>query len=60
MPPMVTERTPRNEPCRTVPVRNDTVTSTALLGAEQRIWIEHLGERYQLRQTRQGKLILTK
>ena len=36
------------------------VSSEALLGAANRLWISHGKEEYQLRLTRQGKLILTK
>jgi hemin uptake protein HemP len=36
------------------------VDSRRLLGAQQRLLINHHGELYILRQTRQGKLILTK
>lgn len=34
--------------------------SRTLLNGNDRLWIEHNGERYTLRVTRQGKLILTK
>jgi len=37
-----------------------TTSSDALLGAEGRLSILHAGESYQLRVTRQNKLILTK
>ena len=37
-----------------------SVTSEALLGARGELKIEHNGELYSLRRTRQGKLILTK
>lgn len=36
------------------------VTSQVLLGRQRYLHIEHGGERYVLRVTRQGKLILTK
>lgn len=36
------------------------VTSHKLLGGGQEIVIEHAGQEYRLRQTKQGKLILTK
>jgi len=36
------------------------IDSTALLGASGRLIIEHHGQRYELRETRYGKLILTK
>jgi len=35
-------------------------TSAELFGGGNQIWIEHNGERYSLRITRQRKLILTK
>jgi hemin uptake protein HemP len=34
--------------------------SAVLFQGEQLVWIRHRGETYQLRTTRQGKLILTK
>lgn len=37
-----------------------TIASHTLLGQEGRVIITHQGEHYQLRQTRSGKLILTK
>ena len=36
------------------------IPSKELLGELQRVWIEHAAERYLLRVTRSGKLILTK
>jgi len=36
------------------------IDSTVLLGAAGRVVIEHHGQRYELRETRFGKLILTK
>jgi len=36
------------------------VNSAALLGSRETLEIQHQGERYILRQTRAGKLILTK
>ncbi|MVZ80306.1 hemin uptake protein HemP, partial [Escherichia coli] len=36
------------------------INSHTLLGAEGRVVIEHGGQRYLLRQTHAGKLILTK
>ena len=50
---------------RSIALRRDgggtwTVTSEELLGAEGRLTILHEGEPYQLRLTRQNKLILTK
>jgi len=36
------------------------IDSGALLGASGRVVIEHHGQRYELRETRYGKLILTK
>lgn len=51
-----------NSPLDTKPtdVVTRRVSSQALLGAENRLWISHGKEEYQLRLTRQGKLILTK
>lgn len=43
-----------------VPTRPGTVRALDLLGDRQVLLIEHAGERYQLRLTRNGKLILTK
>lgn len=37
-----------------------SVDSTLLLGPAGRVVIEHRGQRYELRETRFGKLILTK
>lgn len=37
-----------------------SVSSDALLGVRGELKIEHNGEQYSLRRTRQGKLILTK
>lgn len=37
-----------------------TISSKELLGATGQLFIEHLGEQYCLRLTRQNKLILTK
>ncbi|KAB0592084.1 MULTISPECIES: hemin uptake protein HemP [Edwardsiella] len=44
---------------RTAPP-GSTIASHTLLGQEGRVTITHQGEHYQLRQTRSGKLILTK
>lgn len=44
---------------RTAPA-TDVVKSATLLQGRDAITIEHHGRLYQLRQTRQGKLILTK
>ncbi|WP_336432177.1 hemin uptake protein HemP [Providencia alcalifaciens] len=40
--------------------KDGLIESQKLLGASGKIAIEHRGEIYQLRQTRTGKLILTK
>lgn len=51
-PPSGTEARPESEiPC---------IDSTGLLGAGGRVVIDHHGQRYELRETRFGKLILTK
>ena len=34
--------------------------ATILFGSAREVWIEHHGERYRLRITRRGRLILTK
>lgn len=38
----------------------ETISSSSLLQGRDAVSIEHKGELYRLRQTRQGKLILTK
>jgi hemin uptake protein HemP len=38
----------------------ETILSSALLKDAKEIWIDHNGERYRLRITRKGKLILQK
>lgn len=38
----------------------ETISSASLLQGRDAVSIEHKGELYRLRQTRQGKLILTK
>ena len=38
----------------------DVVDSQSLFQGQREIWIEHEGERYRLRITRRGKLILQK
>lgn len=43
-----------------VPARQAVVTSAELLRGEKEIVIAHRGEHYRLRQTSNGKLILTK
>lgn len=42
------------------PIKADLVESQQLLGPAGKVEIQHRGEIYQLRQTRAGKLILTK
>ena len=42
------------------PMKADLVESQQLLGPAGKVEIQHRGEIYQLRQTRAGKLILTK
>ena len=52
------EKTKDNAP---YPIPTDRkINSRTLLGAEGRVVIEHGGQRYLLRQTHAGKLILTK
>ncbi|WP_409339341.1 hemin uptake protein HemP, partial [Providencia rustigianii] len=43
-----------------VMIKTDLIESQQLLGASGKVAIQHRGEIYQLRQTRTGKLILTK
>ncbi|WP_240035559.1 hemin uptake protein HemP [Hwanghaeella grinnelliae] len=50
------EPTPRKESERSVTV----ISSADLLGGRPEVMIEHNGDLYRLRHTRQGKLILTK
>ena len=45
---------------RTIQIRNEVIVSEELFGIGQKIWIHHNKEKYELRVTRQGKLILTK
>ncbi|MEO8103820.1 MAG: hemin uptake protein HemP [Betaproteobacteria bacterium] len=47
-------------PARPSPARVNSVSSEELLGARGELKIQHNGEIYSLRRTRQGKLILTK
>ncbi|EKT57377.1 hemin uptake protein HemP [Providencia sneebia] len=42
------------------PIKVDIIDSHQLLGSDGKVTIQHRGEIYQLRQTRAGKLILTK
>lgn len=42
------------------PIKTDVIESQKLLGPTGKVEIQHRGEIYQLRQTRTGKLILTK
>jgi hemin uptake protein HemP len=51
---------PSSPPPGTRPTAPRVVPSHALLGEQGKLQIEHQGERYLLRITRQGKLILTK
>jgi hemin uptake protein HemP len=46
--------------CGVVPVSRPRVLSTDLFGSAREVVIEHGGEEYRLRLTRQDKLILTK
>jgi hemin uptake protein HemP len=52
------------EPCTnlsaTIPVPRPLLHSKELFGSAREIVIEHAGDEYRLRMTRQGKLILTK
>lgn len=42
------------------PTEAKTLKADELFGPDREIWIEHNGERYRLRITRRGKLILQK
>lgn len=50
----------KTRPIADPPQREITWESRALLQEREQVTILHDGERYQLRRTRQGKLILTK
>lgn len=43
-----------------VAVQQGCIDSRSLFHDDNRVWIQHEGETYQLRRTRNGKLILTK
>lgn len=45
---------------RRIDIEHDSVPSQALLNRDGKLWIEHGGERYQLRRTANNRLILTK
>jgi hemin uptake protein HemP len=45
---------------RTPPSATRTLAADALFGSAEVVHIVHRGEQYQLRRTRQGKLLLTK
>jgi hemin uptake protein HemP len=47
-------------PARTPSAAQPVLQSTQLLGSQQAVDIEHLGQRYRLQATKAGKLILTK
>jgi len=51
---------PAGEPTAPKLATERVVTARELLGGAQRVWIEHASERYLLRLTRNGKLVLTK
>lgn len=50
----------RNDPKAPASPPPRRITSTDLLGKQKRLIIEHRGQDYELRLTRQNKLILTK
>jgi len=50
------ERDETDEPAKSPPV----IRAETLFGESREIWIEYHGERYRLRITRRGKLILQK
>jgi hemin uptake protein HemP len=43
-----------------VEIHAETITSASILKDAREVWIDHNGERYRLRVTRKGKLILQK
>ncbi|MBU1665801.1 MAG: hemin uptake protein HemP [Gammaproteobacteria bacterium] len=51
---------PRNQAVKPPPTLPEVVSATVLLRGQPVLRIEHGGERYQLRLTKNGKLILTK
>ncbi|QLR03831.1 hemin uptake protein HemP [Providencia rettgeri] len=56
----IIEETTKSTSLTDFAAKNGLIESQKLLGASGKISIEHRGEIYQLRQTRTGKLILTK
>lgn len=50
----------RSLPVLSLPASSDVVSTQILFRDRQVLLIEHAGERYQLRLTKNGKLILTK
>lgn len=54
-----TSTSPHEKPDQ-IQADNRHITSQALLGEQRRVVIEHNGQRYLLRETHAGKLILTK
>ncbi|MBG5882838.1 hemin uptake protein HemP [Providencia alcalifaciens] len=56
----IIEETTKSTSLTDFAAKNGLIESQKLLGASGKIAIEHRGEIYQLRQTRTGKLILTK
>lgn len=60
VPDHIKESSPAPAPAPPRPAAERVVTTRELLGGAHRIWIEHATERYLLRVTRSGKLILTK
>lgn len=55
-PPVPASRVSTEPPPATSPV----VPSSRLFGGARTVWIDHAGQRYMLRITRENKLILTK
>lgn len=58
--PLPPEPSPDSLPKTTAPPPSSVIRSEALLGGQKEILIEHGGEMYRLRLTRNGKLILQK
>lgn len=50
----------RPSAARRHPRAPEEIDSQLLLGSDKRVLIRHCGQTYELRETRQGKLILTK
>lgn len=58
--PLPPDSSPNPLPRSPAPPASSVIRSEALLGGQKEILIEHAGEMYRLRLTRNGKLILQK